>query len=318
MKLIPSVVLCFVLFASGVLSISGTDEGEKDEPTTSSVVPTTTPDVPTTTPDVPTTTPDVPTTTPDVPTTTPDVPTTTPDVPTTTPDVPTSTPDVPTTTPDVPTTTSEAPTTSAPKPPPTSKGSWNVTEGNVTCIKAELEVLFKININGEENYIALSPNATSAGNCMVTNNTQALTLSEPGSLTILPVYELTFVFEKDSGKAAVSNISLTYNLPEHGDTARSDEKLFSVSLGNSYLCKSTDDVKLAPNVTMEIKYIHIQAFREDHEDKFGSAESCKADDKVGDAVPIAVGCALVALIVIVLIAYLVGRRRSRQRGYQSV
>lgn len=37
-----------------------------------------------------------------------------------------------------------------------------------------------------------------------------------------------------------------------------------------------------------------------------------------DVVPIAVGCALVGLVAIVLIAYLVGRRRSQARGYLSM
>lgn len=49
-----------------------------------------------------------------------------------------------------------------------------------------------------------------------------------------------------------------------------------------------------------------------------SAEECAADEKVSDIVPIAVGVALASLIIVVLIAYLVGRRRSRQKGYQSV
>jgi len=39
---------------------------------------------------------------------------------------------------------------------------------------------------------------------------------------------------------------------------------------------------------------------------------------VTDVVPIAVGASLAGLVVIVLIAYLLGRRRSRARGYQSV
>lgn len=47
------------------------------------------------------------------------------------------------------------------------------------------------------------------------------------------------------------------------------------------------------------------------------AVQCPADDAT-DVVPIAVGGALAGLVIIVLIAYLVGRKRSRARGYQSV
>lgn len=46
------------------------------------------------------------------------------------------------------------------------------------------------------------------------------------------------------------------------------------------------------------------------------AVHCTADN-TSDVVPIAVGCALAGLVVIVLIAYLVGRRR-RSAAYQSV
>jgi lysosomal-associated membrane protein 1/2 len=52
---------------------------------------------------------------------------------------------------------------------------------------------------------------------------------------------------------------------------------------------------------------------------FFSAVDCAADKVItSDIVPIAVGCALAALVVVVLVAYLIGRRRARQRGYQSV
>ena len=40
--------------------------------------------------------------------------------------------------------------------------------------------------------------------------------------------------------------------------------------------------------------------------------------KPNDIVPIAVGVALACLVVAVLVAYMVGRRRNRQNGYQSV
>jgi len=43
---------------------------------------------------------------------------------------------------------------------------------------------------------------------------------------------------------------------------------------------------------------------------------CK-DDRISNLVPIIVGAALGALILIVLIAYLIGRKRSR-RGYEQV
>lgn len=43
----------------------------------------------------------------------------------------------------------------------------------------------------------------------------------------------------------------------------------------------------------------------------------KSSDKNNDIVPIAVGCALAGLVLIVLIAYIIGRRKSH-RGYEKV
>lgn len=46
---------------------------------------------------------------------------------------------------------------------------------------------------------------------------------------------------------------------------------------------------------------------------------CKADQKIKDIVPIAVGVALAALVIIVLVAYLIGRRRTvAAGGYERV
>lgn len=49
---------------------------------------------------------------------------------------------------------------------------------------------------------------------------------------------------------------------------------------------------------------------------FCLVKDCKLDTP--DIVPIAVGCALAALVIIVLIAYLIGRKRSQARGYLSM
>lgn len=46
------------------------------------------------------------------------------------------------------------------------------------------------------------------------------------------------------------------------------------------------------------------------------AERC-SEDSISNLVPIIVGACLGGLIIIVLIAYLIGRKRSR-RGYESV
>jgi len=47
--------------------------------------------------------------------------------------------------------------------------------------------------------------------------------------------------------------------------------------------------------------------------------TCKLESNQGSKiVPIAVGAALAALVVIVLIAYLIGRIRSRRQSYEAL
>jgi len=98
----------------------------------------------------------------------------------------------------------------------------------------------------------------------------------------------------------------------------------SVSVNHSYSCISqqtaeatVDGDKSNITVTAEMDGMHIQAFNKiANEPDFVDATHCTADE-TSDIVPIAVGCALAGLVVIVLIAYLVGRRR-RSAAYQSV
>ena len=52
---------------------------------------------------------------------------------------------------------------------------------------------------------------------------------------------------------------------------------------------------------------------------FCTDSSCSADHKSSKIVPIAVGAALAGLVVVVLIAYLIGRFRSRkQSSYEAL
>lgn len=78
---------------------------------------------------------------------------------------------------------------------------------------------------------------------------------------------------------------------------------------------SKDSKEIISNVTFS--HVQLEAFHKQENDQFATARDCEAID-TPDIVPIAVGCALAGLVVIVLIAYLVGRRRAQARGYLSM
>lgn len=66
-----------------------------------------------------------------------------------------------------------------------------------------------------------------------------------------------------------------------------------------------------------VSHVQFEAFRHDNSDKFSAAKDCDSNI-TPDIVPIAVGISLIALIVVVLIAYIVGRRRQQARGYLNI
>lgn len=99
---------------------------------------------------------------------------------------------------------------------------------------------------------------------------------------------------------------------------------FATPLAMSYHCNklqtlsftNTKDGKdSVANAT--ISHVQLEAFHKQDNEQFATARDCEAID-TPDIVPIAVGCALAGLVVVVLIAYLVGRRRAQARGYLSM
>jgi len=102
--------------------------------------------------------------------------------------------------------------------------------------------------------------------------------------------------------------------------------LFEADRGNSYRCNTkttVTDFTTTKNVTVtsiELENLRVQSFADDSKEfsDYGVEKVCSADvDKNSNLIPIIVGACLAVLVVIVLVAYLIGRRRSRN-GYQSV
>uniref|UniRef100_L7M954 Lysosome-associated membrane glycoprotein 5 n=1 Tax=Rhipicephalus pulchellus TaxID=72859 RepID=L7M954_RHIPC len=107
---------------------------------------------------------------------------------------------------------------------------------------------------------------------------------------------------------------------EHLTVSNDTFMMFSVPEDRSYHCKVDQPVYIGANVTVDVLSVQLQAFRNATSQaagQFGAAVECSAGD-ISNIVPIAVGSALAALVIIVLIAYLIGRSKSRQKGYQSV
>nr|WAB21208.1 lysosomal associated membrane protein 1 [Macrobrachium nipponense] len=291
--------------------------------------------------------PEAPTTVPpttEAPTEPPATTTVPPEPETTTAPETTVTPEPETTTaapvPD--TTTAPAPvTTPAPEP----NYNYNITENNVTCIMIEGAVTFLVNyttVNNETKTATVvlpkHPKADSVitGTCNGTDGQEEIDVTW-GSAGQSSSVKVEFGIKGDSWSVSsfVANLFMDPVTFANGTDAGKTLSLvvdygfspLSVPVNHSFNCHSslsavnitatTGDAPYTQRVSSKLEGIHIQAFNMvPYEPDFVSSVHCSADE-ISDVVPIAVGCALAALVVIVLIAYLVGRRR-RSAAYQSV
>ncbi|KAG5877766.1 hypothetical protein JTB14_025299 [Gonioctena quinquepunctata] len=129
----------------------------------------------------------------------------------------------------------------------------------------------------------------------------------------------TSKFELDSvyvNLTVVSNGTETYQLVH-------SKPEFATPLANSYKCKKIQTLNLTEvNSNKTIAYLHMsnvqfQAFSNNSGQAFASAMDCESSITT-DIVPIVVGCVLATLVVMILIAYLIGRRRCQAHGYNSM
>lgn len=94
--------------------------------------------------------------------------------------------------------------------------------------------------------------------------------------------------------------------------------LFSANKDNSYKCFSKSVIDLNADVQIELSNYQAQPFLSSKSSGFDTAVECSADTTgTSKLVPIIVGSALAVLVIMVLIAYIIGRRKHRP-GYVQV
>lgn len=94
--------------------------------------------------------------------------------------------------------------------------------------------------------------------------------------------------------------------------------LFSANKDNSYKCFSKSVIDLSADVQIELSNYQAQPFLSSKSSGFDTAVECSADTTgTSKLVPIIVGSALAVLVIMVLIAYIIGRRKHRP-GYVQV
>lgn len=93
---------------------------------------------------------------------------------------------------------------------------------------------------------------------------------------------------------------------------------FDIPANFSYHCNREQQLNATDGSSLFfVSKVQFEAFRKNTDQKFSAAKDCDSNI-TPDIVPIAVGISLIALIVVVLIAYMVGRRRQQARGYLNI
>jgi len=208
-------------------------------------------------------------------------------------------------------TTTPAPTTTPVPTPTVETVNATVKNSSVLCISmvAEMSLTFD-----SKRIVTVPSNAKIDGNCSLSDSTQSLDLEFDDN-------KLTFIFSlDDNNDVTISEIDITYG-KEMKEENVTGSFLKSGSDGSYYLCNSNTTVANWKNVVLTATNLKYKAFNKDLSADFSkdaTVTECAADEDTSSIVPIAVGAALAGLVIIVLIAYLIGRRRSRQTGYESV
>ncbi|XP_056464119.1 lysosome-associated membrane glycoprotein 1a [Gadus chalcogrammus] len=224
--------------------------------------------------------------------------------------------------------TTSAPTTPSPTttpvPSPTpqglpEQGTYAVTKGNETCLMARMGLQLNITYTSQsknntvQEVVNIHPNLTTAsGTCGASIST--LVLDHEGNTII----SFTFTLNTTSNKYHLSGLVLVANwsdMSEPVSVSNSNLAYLTSVLGRSYSCNSEQSLIITEAVSINTFRLQVQPFAV-ISNQFATAVECQIDqDQM--LIPIVVGAALSGLVLVVLIAYLIGRKRSNA-GYQTI
>ncbi|XP_029626508.1 lysosome-associated membrane glycoprotein 2 isoform X2 [Salmo trutta] len=210
------------------------------------------------------------------------------------------------------TVTSTAAPTSTPTLPTPTTGKYSIAPdvNSTACLMATFGLQIGYKQGDKEETINLVPNMTKLGGACGANSSNLILTSD--TITI------TFTFSNDGKKFHLHALNVTVK-PATGDpvvAVNTNMSIWAAAVGSSYMCNKEQTLNVTDTLTLYTFELRVQPF-EVNKGEFATAVECFMDSDLSFLVPIAVGVALSFLIILVLISYLIGRRKSRT-GYQSV
>ncbi|KAH8350700.1 hypothetical protein KR084_004470, partial [Drosophila pseudotakahashii] len=232
------------------------------------------------------------------------------------------------------TTTTPAPvpsTTPAPQPYPSpAVGTWNAS-----CIMLQMAAQLNFTYEAKDGNLThglynIPSNASVEDKDCDRQTVQTIHLIW-GPDTSKQSFLMFFDNKNDSTVLSSIQIHLTL-LPEEFPNAKENQTLqlihrsdgeFKTPEKMSYHCTRAQKMNLTETIDAKqligwitVSNVQVEAFRSANATGFSTVHDCDSSE-TSDVVPIAVGIALAALILVVLISYLCARRRSTSRGYMS-
>ncbi|XP_066104840.1 lysosome-associated membrane glycoprotein 2 isoform X4 [Saccopteryx bilineata] len=209
----------------------------------------------------------------------------------------------------IPTTLPSPTTTPTPKEKP-DIGSYSVNNSNGTCLLATMGLQLNVTQDKVASVINIKPNTTDfTGNCY--SQTALLRLNNSN------IKYLDFVFAvKNENRFYLKevNVSMLVNGSVFS-IANNNLSYWDAPLGSSYMCNKEQTVSVSRAFQINTFDLRVQPFNV-IEGKYSTAQECSLDDDT-ILIPIIVGAGLSGLIVVIVIAYLIGRRKS-YAGYQTL
>ncbi|XP_073698236.1 lysosome-associated membrane glycoprotein 1a [Garra rufa] len=213
-------------------------------------------------------------------------------------------------------------TTAAPSPvppPAPERGNYTLTNTNGTaCLLALMGLQLNVTHRSKSlnqtvsEVVNLQPNKTTAsGSCGATLATLVLT-EELTNLTF------TFALNSTTQKFYLSAVNISAFWPDMTDRfaeGNGSLNLLQCSVGRSYMCSAEQTLSVLPTFSINTFRMQLQPFNITS-NRFSAVEECRLDQE-NMLIPIIVGAALAGLVLIVLVAYLIGRKRTHA-GYQTI
>ncbi|KAM3612872.1 uncharacterized protein V6R79_016143 [Siganus canaliculatus] len=202
-------------------------------------------------------------------------------------------------------------TTPSPTLPTPTVGQYSIKpdENSTACLLASFGLRVGIQHADKYEEMNLVPNATSVtGTCGVNSSELVLTSD---------TMTFTFTFINDSKKFRLHalNVTGTTSSGASFSEANTNLSLWEAAVSSSYMCSKEQNITITSSLTLFTFELHVQPFGVKKGD-FSTAHECSLDD-ISLLIPIIVGAALGGLILIVVIAYVIGRRKTYV-GYQTL